>query len=160
MRRSSAPPCGTSSKQNSARSGNGNDPRHGNAPSQAKSGADNADTGTARKPGIQNQIRKTHLRCNNKYDADTKYETPTLTDQQIKTAFIDAVHQLIADQTQADELLDTAIMEEVDTTDLRIEADQLLAEYEEIISRISNLEDQQAGYQHYKSKIEKLDQPN
>ena len=34
---------------------------------------------------------------------------------------------------------------------------QLLAEYEEIISRISDLEDQQSGYQHYKAKIEKLD---
>ncbi|AWA43948.1 recombinase family protein [Trueperella pyogenes] len=138
-------------------------------------------------------------RCNNKYDANTKCETPNLTDQQIKTAFIDAVHQLIADQTQADELLDAAIMEELDTTDLRIEADQifarvnaasealnkliahnakvaqdqnvyqrrydklaaehtqLLAEYEEIISRISDLKDQQSGYQHYKTKIEKLD---
>lgn len=40
---------------------------------------------------------------------------------------------------------------------LATEHTHLLAEYEEIISRISDLEDQQAGYQHYKSKIEKLD---
>ncbi|MDK8345225.1 hypothetical protein QP868_08370 [Brevibacterium sp. UMB1308A] len=88
-------------------------------------------------------------------------------------------------------------MEELDTTDLRIQADQLLArvnaasealnkliahnakvaqdqtvyqrhydklaeehtqllaEYEEMISRISDLEDQQSGYQHYKCKNRK-----
>lgn len=40
---------------------------------------------------------------------------------------IDEVRQLIAGQTNAYELLDAAIMEELDPTDQRVEADKFLA---------------------------------
>lgn len=62
-------------------------------------------------------------RCNAKYVGDTPCGTPHVSDEQITAAFLDAVHQLLASRAQVDELVDKAVRAELNTTDLRIEAD-------------------------------------
>lgn len=66
-------------------------------------------------------------RCNHKYAGETPCTTPHVTDEQIQEAFLNAVIELL-EHTGMDELLDQAVLAELDTTDLHIQADQLLAQ--------------------------------
>ena len=66
-------------------------------------------------------------RCNHKYAGETPCTTPHVTDEQIQEAFLKAVAELL-EHAGADKLLDQAVLAELDTTDLHIQADQLLAQ--------------------------------
>ncbi|EFL94027.1 recombinase family protein [Mobiluncus curtisii] len=138
-------------------------------------------------------------RCNHKYAGRIPCATPHVSDEQITTAFLDAVHHLLANRDQVDELVDKAVRAELDTTDLHIEADQLfarvgaaaeaidaliarnarvaqdqteyqrrfdklnteharlLADYDKLLTQISDLESRQAAYRHYREELDKLD---
>ena len=67
-------------------------------------------------------------RCNHKYAGHTPCATPHVSDEQITTVFLDAVHTLLASRNQVDDVIDRAVAAELDTTDLHIEADQLFAQ--------------------------------
>lgn len=66
-------------------------------------------------------------RCNHKYAGTTPCTTPHVSDEQITTAFLYAVHTLLTTKDEVDELVDNAVRTELDTTDLHIEADQIFA---------------------------------
>ncbi|MSS84762.1 recombinase family protein [Actinomycetaceae bacterium WB03_NA08] len=67
-------------------------------------------------------------RCNHKYDGGSICTTPHLSDQQIQEAFIEAVRQLLAERGAADDLLEDALLSELNTTDLRLQADRISAQ--------------------------------
>ncbi len=66
-------------------------------------------------------------RCNHKYRGETVCSTPHLRDKQIEEAFIAAVHQLLTERDHHDDVLEAELLRELDTTDLRIQADQIAA---------------------------------
>lgn len=82
---------------------------------------------------------------------------PHVSDEQITTAFLDAVHHFLASRDQVDELIDKAVRAELDTTDLHIETDQLFARVgataETIDALIARIAQDQAEYQ---SRFDKL----
>lgn len=99
-------------------------------------------------------------RCNNKYAGDKPCATPHLTDQQIQDAFLDAVQQMLADQDHGEDLLEAELLAELDTTDLRLEADQLSAQaatvadaIEKLIATNARVPQNQADYQQRFDKL-------
>ncbi|MDY3127464.1 MAG: recombinase family protein [Corynebacterium sp.] len=99
-------------------------------------------------------------RCNHKYAGTTPCSTPHVSDEQITTAFLDAVHHLLASRDQVDELVDQAVRAELDTTDLHIEADQLFARVgaaaeaiDQLIARNARIAQDQGEYQRRFDKL-------
>ena len=99
-------------------------------------------------------------RYNNKYAGDQPCATPHLTDQQIQTAFLDAVRQMLADQERGEDMLEAELLAELDTTDLRLEADQVSAQaatvaeaIEKLIATNARVPQNQADYQQRFDKL-------
>lgn len=99
-------------------------------------------------------------RCNNKYAGDQPCTTPHLTDQQIQTAFLDAVQQMLANQDHGEDLLEAELLAELDTTDLHLEADQISAQaatvaeaIEKLIATNARVPQNQADYQQRFDKL-------
>ncbi|MEW6903277.1 recombinase family protein [Trueperella pyogenes] len=67
-------------------------------------------------------------RCNHKYDGGSICTTPHLSDQQIQEAFVEAVRQLLGERGAADDVLEAELRAELDTTDLRLQADRISAQ--------------------------------
>ena len=99
-------------------------------------------------------------RCNNKYAGDRPCTTPHLTDQQIQDAFLEAVREMLADQDGGADLLEAEMLAELDTTDLRLEADQVSAQaatvaeaIEKLIATNARVPQNQADYQQRFDKL-------
>lgn len=91
---------------------------------------------------------------------EPRVRPPHVSDEQITTAFLDAVHHFLASRDQVDELIDKAVRAELDTTDLHIETDQLFARVgataetiDALIARNARIAQDQAEYQ---SRFDKL----
>ena len=78
-------------------------------------------------------------RCNNKYAGNQPCGTPHLTDKQIQTAFLDAVQQMLSDQDQGEDMFEAELLAELDTTDLRLEADRVSAQAATVAEAIEKL---------------------
>ena len=92
---------------------------------------------------------------------EPRVRPPHVSDEQITTAFLDAVHHFLASRDQVDELVDKAVRAELDSTDLHIETDQLFARVgataetiDALIARNARIAQDQAEYQ---SRFDKLD---
>lgn len=99
-------------------------------------------------------------RCNHKYDGDTICTTPHLSDQQLQEAFVGAVRKMLAKRGEIDGLLETELLAELDTTDLRLEADRISAQaatlgeaIEKLIATNARVAQNQADYQQRFDKL-------
>ena len=99
-------------------------------------------------------------RCNHKYDGDTICTTPHLSDQQLQEAFVEAVRMMLAKRGEIDGLLETELLAELDTTDLRLEADRISAQaatlgeaIEKLIATNARVAQNQADYQQRFDKL-------
>lgn len=93
-------------------------------------------------------------RCNHKYSGPQKCATPHLTDQQIKDTFAEAVRQMLAERGADDDLIEDALLAELDTTDLRLKADRISSQaatvgdaIEKLIATNARVAQNQADYQ-------------
>lgn len=108
----------------------------------------------------RSKYEKRIWRCNHKYAGHTRCATPHVSDEQITTAFLDAVHTLLASRSKVDEVIDNAVLAELDTTDLHIEADQLFAQVgaaaeaiDALIARNARVAQDQTEYQRRFDKL-------
>lgn len=99
-------------------------------------------------------------RCNHKYDGGSICATPHLSDQQIQAAFVEAVRRMLAEHGEVDELLEDALLAELDTTDLRLQADRISAQaatvgeaIEKLIATNARVAQNQADYQQRFDKL-------
>lgn len=84
-------------------------------------------------------------RCNHKYNHDTPCTTPTLSEDDIKNAYLKALKQLTeGSKDNSQEMLNEAVRTELDTTVLESEADQIFAEVEAASAAIDKLIDRNA----------------
>lgn len=102
-------------------------------------------------------------RCNHKYRVETVCSTPHLRDKQIEEAFIAAVHQLLTERDHHDDVLETELLRELDTTDLRIQADQIAAgaaavgeAIEKVFAEITDRQNRLNAYRLYKANVAEL----
>ena len=99
-------------------------------------------------------------RCNHKYDGGSICTTPHLSDQQIQEAFVEAVRAMLAERGEVDDILEDALLAELDTSDLRLKADQISAQaatigeaIEKLISTNARVAQNQADYQQRFDKL-------
>lgn len=84
-------------------------------------------------------------RCNHKYNHHAPCATPTLSEDDIKTAYLKAFQQIAAGGTNTNQaILDEAVRAELDTANLEAEADKLFAEVETASANIDKLIDRNA----------------
>lgn len=86
--------------------------------------------------------------------------TPHVSEEQVTAAFLNAVHHLLANRDQVDELVDKAVRAELDNTDLHIKADQLFARVgaaaeaiDQLISHNAHIAQDQSEYQRRFDKL-------
>jgi hypothetical protein len=94
-------------------------------------------------------------RCNHKYDGGSVCTTPHLSDQQLQVAFVEAVREMLAERGGVDGVLEAELLAELDTTDLRLQADRISAQaatvgdaIEKLIATNARVAQNQADYQH------------
>ena len=106
------------------------------------------------------EYEKRVWRCNHKYDGDTICTTPHLSDRQIQEAFVGAVGGMLDERGETDGLLETELLTELDTTDLRLQADRISAQattlgeaIEKLIATNARVAQNQADYQQRFDKL-------
>lgn len=67
-------------------------------------------------------------RCNHKYGGGSVCTTPHLSDQQLQEAFVEAVRKMPGERGAPNDLLEAELLAELDTTDLRLQADRISAQ--------------------------------
>ncbi len=108
----------------------------------------------------KDKYKKYVYRCNNKFKGEEKCSTPTLTEEDIKTAFVSAVNQLISKRESVAENLKVLIEELENTETVETRISELETQMSVLDSKIRDLIDENAqrkqNQEDYQTKYDSL----